>query len=356
MNYEDLSALEDQSLVRDFERFSDFNGICAFDNLVPLPIECIALSYDLEDDIEIYDNSNNLIGYLCGCKKLGEVDFNQITDQKYVAYINEVAKEYLGLPYKFEHDYVVVFTHQYENYKNNYLESAPIWGGFCHPAPPTGLAYKNYKPSKLFAVPNIDIPTSHHKESCARSVKQPYAFERFLKLYHLLELYYDWYLVEEIKRLSPNLLGIGDLLNRYRDRDEVASLKNILELKCQNTSSLEGALNKIAPSYISKGEKIFYDYGKSSNPLKDKQQFLDLMNLGGFTISNVQSIVNKQMKPDAYLSLLVKVSAYWIYRVRCSIAHSRIGEYIMDSLDDEEFVVEFAEPLLRQVIYQVFKR
>ena len=51
--------------------------------------------------------------------------------------------------------------------------------------------------------------------------------------------------------------------------------------------------------------------------------------------------------------LIINIATYWIYRVRSSIAHSRIGEYVM-STSDEEFVVEIAEPLLRSVLVQVF--
>ncbi|NES18002.1 MAG: hypothetical protein F6K41_03525 [Symploca sp. SIO3E6] len=56
---------------------------------------------------------------------------------------------------------------------------------------------------------------------------------------------------------------------------------------------------------------------------------------------------------NKYETIIIKIAAYWIYRVRSCIAHNRIGEYIMLP-EDEEFIVEFAEPLLREVLYQVF--
>ena len=56
-----------------------------------------------------------------------------------------------------------------------------------------------------------------------------------------------------------------------------------------------------------------------------------------------------------YNNLIPKVCSYWIYRIRSSIAHNKFGEYIMDN-DDEDFIVNFAEPLLKEMVLQSFKR
>lgn len=45
--------------------------------------------------------------------------------------------------------------------------------------------------------------------------------------------------------------------------------------------------------------------------------------------------------------------AYLIYRVRCSIAHSRIGEHILTQ-SDEEFVANVAEPLLKSLLIEIY--
>ena len=66
--------------------------------------------------------------------------------------------------------------------------------------------------------------------------------------------------------------------------------------------------------------------------------------------NNIQGITNK-----GYDNLVIEFSAYCIYRVRCCISHNRIGEYVMSN-DDEGFVVEFAEPLLREVLCQIFSQ
>jgi hypothetical protein len=53
-----------------------------------------------------------------------------------------------------------------------------------------------------------------------------------------------------------------------------------------------------------------------------------------------------------YDKLILETAAYWVFRVRCCIAHHRIGEYLLTQLD-EEFVVEFAEPLLLGVLRSI---
>ena len=58
---------------------------------------------------------------------------------------------------------------------------------------------------------------------------------------------------------------------------------------------------------------------------------------------------------EEYSKLIIDIAVYWIYRIRCSIAHNRIGEYVM-SIDDEEFVVNVVEPLLKEVLIQLFKK
>jgi len=55
----------------------------------------------------------------------------------------------------------------------------------------------------------------------------PYAFERYLKLYHLLELSFDHDTVEKIRGLGQDLHGIGQILAQHK-RDEFDRLKQLL--------------------------------------------------------------------------------------------------------------------------------
>ncbi len=366
MKYDDLKELDDTDLPYDITHFSEHDGICTLNGMIPISVDAVSFSYESDEDIEIYDERDNFLGVLCICKSITDINIVSLTEARYIAYIHEVDKNTFkqGLPYKFTKNYLVIDVCEYDDYKNKYMDSAPIWGGFFHSNAESSLpeAYR-FQPSKLIARPRIILPTDYHKESCIRSVVQPYAFERFLKLYHLLELIFDWNLVQEIKTLNDDLQGIARLLNEYSGNNELERLKVLLKRKCDDNKKLDkiaDCLNKInSPDYLDKGMKIFFDYSKSGNPYKISNitPFSDLMSQGGFKRTNTKEN-NPNIKGIAnntYDNLVIELSAYFIYRVRCCIAHNRIGEYVMSN-DDEGFVVEFAEPLLREVLCQIFSQ
>jgi hypothetical protein len=113
-------------------------------------------------------------------------------------------------------------------------------------------------------------------------------------------------------------------------------------------------LNEVYPSYLSQANTIFFEFGKDSNPYKNEWKPFEAFVVSGFTQSNVSSLRKNGFTADQYNAFIIETSAYWIYRVRCCIAHTKIGEYVM-SHEDEEFVARFAEPLLRSILIQVFK-
>jgi hypothetical protein len=367
MKYDDLKELDDSDLPYDITHFSEHDGICTLNGMIPIPVDAVSFSYEGDEDIEIYNERDNFLGVLCICKSNTDINIASLTEARYIAYINEVDKDTFRfpLPYKFIKNYLVIDVCEYDDYKNNYMDSAPIWGGFFHSNAASNLhqAYR-FKPSKLIARPGIELPTDYHKESCIRSVVQPYAFERFLKLYHLLELIFDSKLVEKIKSLNNDLQGIAQLLNQYSSTKEFDRLKILLKDKDKegrlDVDKIANCLNRIKSSnYLAKGIEIFFDYGKDGNPYKidpDKMiPFVDLMNRGGFTRSNSRDKSIKGISENNYDDLVINFSAYCIYRVRCCTAHNRIGEYVISN-DDEGFVVEFAEPLLREVLCQIFSQ
>ena len=365
MKYKDLEELNDPTILRHpLEKFSEFDGKCVVDGMIPLIVDGVIGSYDSSEDIEIYNEDEELIGYLCICITSDTIDSSEISDYRYVAYINEVDKESLltSAIYKFRKDYLILKLNHYENYKSKYLNSASIWGGFFHETNEVALKQPyRANPKRLTAIPELALPTSFHTENALRSVIQPYAFERFLKLYHLLELLFDFQIVTEIKALGDDLQGIGHLLSRYSS-SELMRLKYILSLKCKDINPIAKCLTTLEwQDYLKTGERIFFEFGKDGNPFTGdkKQQFFNMINQGGFTIENAASFGfipkdKKQDLPGKYKNLIIDTTAYWIYRVRSCIAHNRIGEYVMTN-EDEEFIVEFAEPLLREVLGQSFK-
>jgi hypothetical protein len=108
-------------------------------------------------------------------------------------------------------------------------------------------------------------------------------------------------------------------------------------------------------------QSIFFDFGKDGNPLDGKgTEFIRAIASSGFSpqiltdIGIVNRNTNNALLVQRLEELAIRLSTYWIYRVRCSIAHSKIGEYVMTSRD-EPFVALFAEPLLRCVLETTLK-
>ena len=141
---------------------------------------------------------------------------------------------------------------------------------------------------------------------------------------------------------------ISSKLKEYT-REEINRLISIITERCTDLVSLTTTMNTIEP-FKDKAIKIFYEYGKESNPLRRTNDFKNILNEEG-KFGN-QAFVESQ--GHNYIIIIPKLCAYWIYRVRSSIAHNKFGEYIMDK-NDEEFIVEFAEPLLKAVVTQCFK-
>jgi hypothetical protein len=343
--------------------FTEMDGIIVSDDWVPLPVRIA--SFFAGDkasgifDLDVIDEHGQLLGRLCLCKELGEVDVASITDPQYAAYISEVQRDRLGQPFSFSKDYVVIRANRYADYRTGYMNSSSVWGGFLHDNVGTPLASAHKHPlGPIMAVSGLTFPTTYHEESCVRSVAEPYGFERALKLYHLLELLFDWDFVKTIQGLGNDLYGIGQLLSQY-ERGELDRLRDVIRNRCDNIARIESRLNHITtdPAFVDTGRTIFYKYGKKGNPISEETTYNDLMGAGGFSQANAKTLkLGAAAKHGAaYDKLIVDVTAYWVYRIRCSIAHNRIGEYVMCSTD-EKFVVEFAEPLLRELLCQALSK
>jgi hypothetical protein len=173
----------------------------------------------------------------------------------------------------------------------------------------------------------------------------------------LLELIYDWDFINRLRELDDNLTDLGMWLKKYSTRDDIDRLNLIFKARYEegklDIEVISHSLDKILPNYLNEAKKIFFEFGKSSNPYKDNLiDFEDFMRGGGFT-SNISSL-GQRFSGNKCDEFIISITAYWIYRVRCCIAHNKIGEYVM-AHSDEEFVARFAEPLLRTILLQVFK-
>lgn len=315
-------------------------------------------------DNDLFDISIRLggrdIGTLCLTSKIEPFQdvIASLTEAQYAAYLTDVDLNGLisGAWVQPNKDYVVIKSTELDQYLNNKI-SAPLWGGFTHALDSTGFSKGKISAASvtLNIVENCNVRTSRHQECLDLAAKATHATERFLHFYHFLELDYDYEVVKEIKELDENdPKNLWDILKL--SRDDTDRIYHILrDYDC--ISEIE-RLVFLLRNHEDAALRIFYTYGKDSNPLRSFDAFslqilkppsINRAELDGIKKANGLSD-NFAANDSDYKIKFIKLVCYWIYRVRCSIAHNKLGEYHLNDSDDLEFLVGFAEPLLIEMI------
>ena len=318
--------------------------------LAVLRVGAVSSFLDRTGDLALLDENRAPIGTLCFTRALGQMRPDSLTRWQYAAYLAEVRPEQLGRDYEFSENYLVLDEATVERYKAEYRDGAPIWGGFTHDPPVPRLTAPAR--AELTALPGILLPTAIHRQSLNRFIEAPNAFDRFLKLYHALELLFDFAVMKQMQSMTDDLAGFGRVISSYSSK-ELDRLKHIMITFCDDPVGIANNLSLVA-NHIGRAEEIFQEYGKDGNPLKDDSSWKGVSQAAAssqLTESDVKNLKGVTGTGD-YRKFVSYIAAYWIYRVRSSIAHSRVGEFLFLE-SDEEFIVEFAEPLLREVVRQV---
>ncbi|MBB6004826.1 hypothetical protein [Arcicella rosea] len=323
-------------------------------NYVCLKVDRVSNSYEKDNPIPI--SLNGIVnGYLIFTKERESIEISLMSEFEFISFLTvSNYSDYSQQSYKFEADFLLIEANFFLDYISFYQKTSMLWGGFVH-------KLSSDSPSSRYRINlnSIEIGNklkeldSYSYESCVRAIEQPYAFERFLKLYHLLELQFDYFVINKIKNLTipHDSNNIGKILNEYSNK-EIERLSDLIETNCIDINSLGQKLSLVS-SFQQIAEDIFIHFGKSNSPnhlTTDINKFRSVVNSGNFTEENLRLL---KVTSD-YPKFICKLTAYWIYRIRCSIAHNKIGEYLL-SWNDENFIVEFGEPLLKEVLIQYFK-
>lgn len=337
----------------------DIDTEIVVNNKCPIVVENVSPLYNNDLDIIIEDEHQNDIGVLCFLKDK-DLEINSLTEYQFSALMLDIDSE-LDLDqntYRFKDNYVVIDELYVLNYILEYKNSSSVWGLFNHHLQVQVPLPNTIQVGKLKALNLKSFNHEHYYECSIRGIKQSYGFERYLKYYHLLELNFDYDVIKRIKSLDVHTesKAIGKLLKGYEE-DDVSRLLHLFDTYCLDVDPIVSALNKVI-SYQAVSKDIFYTFGKSnSNPLKELSSFQNFVNNpDGFSFVNCQTIlgINRIRDAVAYRAFIGKLSIYWIYRIRCSIAHNKIGEYLL-SAQDENYIIEFAFPLLKEITLQCFK-
>lgn len=348
-----ITLKETDEFLDDKEVREEFHQV-SIDNKIALPILC-SHSFDRSNEIIIeYEPTTRkgisvgVIKFLKGIKR----DYTSLPDDERICFYIDYEEELIAdSMHTFKHDYLLIEARYFTTYRRKYKKTSPLWGGFFHIEDKPQIKFDKKKTtSKIYVKKGLKITNSIYKDNLLLSINEPNPFNRFLKLYHLLELQFDLHTAEKIKLLVEQGNKEREISTKLKEytKEEIKRLQSIVFERCKQINDLVSKMD-IIKNFEDKADKIFYEYGRQSNPLK-KQHFSRIMNDADlFKKESFDRIGNFR-----YPELVTSICAYWIYRVRSSIAHNKFGEYIMDK-NDEEFIVEFAEPLLKEVVTQCFK-
>ncbi|AWL66863.1 TPA: hypothetical protein I8438_000736 [Serratia marcescens] len=339
------------------------SGSICINGYIAIAVYDMDSSINIDEDIIIHDVSGGEVGYLCPTRSINHpVSINQLTENRLVCLISDIEPSELGKSdmHRFNCDYLLIKSDFFEEYNNRYKESSVIWGGFSHKKN-SESQYKR-QVSSINLREGIFSPTLRHGVDLQRAVKSSNGFDRYLKYYHQLELLFDVVFVSKIKSLPvDSLQGFGDIFKDMHKK-EIEIFKGMLREYVVNTESLLGVISaNMKSSFIPTMTSIFQDHSKEGNPLLGKDRSSDKWNgfmtfITGNDLSARSAKVNKlisQEQSDLLKEFVINLVSYWLYRIRCSIAHNRIGEFLFDNTH-EEFVVEIGERMIKEVIGQIF--
>lgn len=326
-------------------------------DLIALPVFELECSISAEEDIDITDEHGNLLGVLCPMGAPGDIySVNELSIHKLIAFIHDIDNDQFGLSqsHVFKNHYLLINKTFIAQYTSDFLESAPIWGGFTHKT--RSPKYKKTI-TKITASRKMFTPTVRHNADLERAISAANGFDRFLKYYHQLELLFDVIFVSKIRSLPRHSIeGFSSVVKDYQ-RKELDSLKGILKDYVTDTQALLSIMASCTP-YIQIMEAVFQDYSKEGNPITSDQtkwaNLLTFLQGNDHTFVRAKQLTLIAQSTNSLLDqFILNLTAYWIYRIRCSIAHNKIGEFIFSD-SHEEFVVEFGERLIKEIIMQIF--
>lgn len=356
MNVEQIHSLSEDGFLDVVEGIDPFTAemvgeVLSVGDLCVLPVHRASRALARDEDIELEDEAGVGFATLCFTKGMRVDDPSALTAWQYAAFLFECSIDDIGThgPYAFLSDYVIVDSDRIEEYLQQYKDGSPIWGGFSHDE--FELSDWQRPSTSIRARASMSPPTDHHKEAFQRYLNANNNFDRFLRLYHTVELLFDFVVFKKIQALGDDLVGYGAVI-KDQNRTEVERLTSILLEFCNGPDEIGSRLNDASPFEVT-CRTMFQDYSKASNPLKDARFDTLWILVAGSRVSRTNlANTNLANNSDAAAKVIINIAAYWVYRVRCSIAHNRVGEFILTDADDN-FVGEFAIPLLEEVVGQM---
>ncbi|MGU9808448.1 hypothetical protein [Pseudomonas sp. LF052] len=340
-------------------KLSEAYGQCAIDGYIAIPVYHLSSRYRSNQEFLI--NLNQHPNYECSllsCK--GEpFTYGQAPATLTAAFLRDSnANEIIETQYSdyiFKQDYVVVKSIAYATYHTHYRDTSAVWGGFTHQK---GFPQheKLSNPHTIHALSDLSIPTEDHNTTTLRVIHDSTPLGHYLSLYHLIELSFDYDLLQDLQALGNDLKGFGKIIATYNN-SEYHKILRLVKKYWTDEASIESHLRTFFSSsqFNSSIDELLFEYEKDGFPWTFKDQPDKRIQF----ISHIKSSFSKDCLTKAKLGYSLdhcqRTITYVIYRFRCAIAHASIGEYIL-TINDSLLVTKKATPLLMGLINQIFKK
>lgn len=344
--------------------YKDFSGL-EFDNKIILDINSIEIHISNDDNIINIKNHDNIdIGYIVLTKKEKIENYNDLSCDK-ILYLWNHYRKTSEIKNSFHCSFLVIYKDFFNDYYDNHLKTSSLWGGFKHEQ----MQVSNYKPVLELVCPENQIifPTSFNEATSNSSSYSSNIYDIFLKKYHQLELVFNLIFVKQIQQIDINDLKQINSIYKNMNKDEIDAINYIVSnFSSENKKSKILKIIQLAfDQYSSICEELLFEYGKESNPLKTddlKTKFHSFIekcnqespaNFDAYkSICNTLKFKHKEGEFEGFVN---KLTCYFIYRIRCSIAHSKLSEFIF-SLDQDHlnFMTDIALPLISETVIDVF--
>ncbi|CCP01917.1 hypothetical protein BN439_0828 [Erwinia amylovora Ea644] len=335
----------------------------SFNDLIIIPVIAIKKSIDIKDHpcVSIKSSEGVEIATLCIVSERSE-QLSYISgfgdEELFCCFVDSRGRLDSSI-YTFRNNYVAVKKPHYQHYLD-IMDSSEYWGGFTHKE----ITSRQVSAiTEVNVISNITAPTENHKTSMLLAIDSSSSFERFLKYYHQLELLFDVVVICKLKSLnSLNLNAYSSIIKEVNQKSELKGLHYLFDNYIHD-DFIDPIVDciKMVINHQQVAKEMFQDLGKNDNPISDDTSWQGLIELLNQDNLNKSTAANstmpngtkfKLMKDNDYRKFIFQLTAYWIYRVRCSIAHNRIGEYLFE-YDNEIFITDFMEHLLLKVVQAI---
>lgn len=360
MNYREVSSKFsfDDLRIDPSLHLAEAYGQCSVDGYVAIPVYNLSPRYQSNETFTIRLSDHPHDCMLITCKGM-PFTYGEAPATSVAAFLRDAKAEDISQAqysdYIFKHNYVVIRDIAYALYFSHYKATSSIWGAFSHQRS-TPQHEKLTSVHTVEAYSDLGIPTIDHDLATIRATHESTALGHYLSLYHLIELSFDFDLLQDLQALGTNLKGFGKIIATYNN-SELQKLSRIVKKYWLDEASLEKYLRDFfcQSQFDSTIDDLLYGYDKDGFPWGFKDNQAKRVQFAAHVKHSFTKACIEAARFGWTLDHLQRAVAYIIYRFRCAIAHASIGEHIL-TIQDSTLITTKATPLLMGLINQVYKR